>query len=132
MPPKIGTSSGPPSLLSFTSSPVRVDELYEHFFNYDDYVSRQPYSQACGRMHRPAQPSLYAASLDRSWSWVSKDHVLRLCHKFKVPHNVHFYVPQDDERADQPPPRMIAINEYVLEVGLRFPLQSAISHLLAV
>lgn len=43
---------------------------------------------------------------------------------------MYFYKPTKDERADQPPPGMVANNEYVLEVGLHLLLNVAISHLL--
>lgn len=43
---------------------------------------------------------------------------------------MHFYVPQKNERADQPPTGMIAINEPMLEVELQFLLCTAISYLL--
>lgn len=47
-----------------------------------------------------------------------------------MPQDLHFYAPQNDERANQPPMGMIAINEPILEARLRFLLHPAISHLL--
>lgn len=75
-------------------------------------------------------PSTYVASEDISQSRVSKDYVRGLHCTFKVPQDVHFYAPWDDARADQTPAGMIAINESLLEAGLRFPLHPTISHLL--
>lgn len=51
--------------------------------------------------------------------------------KWQVPSDVHFYVPAENERPDQLPRSMVAVNYHMMESGLRFPLHPNISHLLA-
>lgn len=51
--------------------------------------------------------------------------------KYEKPNNVYFYRPEDFEKADQYPEGMVIVHETSMDVGLRFPLHSIISHLLA-
>lgn len=50
-------------------------------------------------------------------------------HKYQMPNDVYFYMPDDFERVDWPLMGMIAIHEGWMDVGLQFPLHPAILHL---
>ncbi|KAL6584986.1 hypothetical protein OROMI_004275 [Orobanche minor] len=50
--------------------------------------------------------------------------------KYQIPSDVHFYVPEPNEWAEQPPAGMVAIDIWLLEAGLRFPLYYAVTNLL--
>lgn len=52
--------------------------------------------------------------------------------EYQVSNDIYFYILYALERADQPPTNMIAIHQGVMDVSLRFPLHSTISHLLVV
>lgn len=83
------------------------------------------------REYRPAKTFEFEASSDRSQSHISEDYVRVLRLQYRIPQDVHFYEPRHDEKADQPPAELIAINENTLDARLQFPLHPTIFHLLA-
>ncbi|KAL6567983.1 hypothetical protein OROGR_001651 [Orobanche gracilis] len=50
--------------------------------------------------------------------------------EYQISTNVFLYVPKGNEHADKPSKGMVAVNELIIEAGLRFPLHYAVSHLL--
>lgn len=101
-----------------------MDETYPHFFNYDAYITQYPYHRPECTEFQKGQEIEFVASVKLHRSRVF-DHKLRsIRHDYKVPVDVHFYKPTKDERANQPPSGMIAVNKVVLEAGLRSPAPS--------
>lgn len=114
-----------------SSSSGEIDTHVHYVFTYEGWYSQvHEYDRPSQIEFEGRAITTFAASTEKYKSRISKAHIFRCRHRFKVPMDVHFYKPQEDERADQPPKGMIAVNEQVLEAGLKFPLHPAITHLL--
>lgn len=68
------------------------------------------------RKYHPYDLTKYMAS--RITSRISETYLQSLHHKYSEPQDVHFYALRDDERGDQPPCGMIAIEEPILNADL--------------
>lgn len=87
------SSSTNPSSLDL---PLWVDESHPHFFNFRDYLAEHP-DMRPPREYRPAQPSEFEVSSNRSRSYVSEDYVCGLRLRYRIPQDVHFYASRCDE-----------------------------------
>lgn len=105
---------------------VRVNKKHPHFLNYSRYEAEHPYTRPPRGAFCEASESEFLASARSHRSVISDHHLFSICHKYRVPRDVHFHKLTKVERADQPPLGMIMINEYVLEIRLHFPLHVTI------
>ncbi|KAL6543092.1 hypothetical protein OROHE_010612 [Orobanche hederae] len=97
-------------------------------FDFQSYLAAHPY-QSLPR-------SDFRAARDGPWftndllSTATVEEILFWRTKYQIPYDVHFYVPEPNERAENPPAGMVAIDVWLLEAGLRFPLHYAVTNLL--
>ncbi|KAL6588238.1 hypothetical protein OROMI_001216 [Orobanche minor] len=90
-----------------------------HRFNFHKYIAEHPYQPIEQTMFHPASASLWTFGQIQSSATREALECWRV--DFHVPSDVSFYVPTDDERADQPPEGMLAVSKMVMEAGLRVP-----------
>ncbi|KAL6548830.1 hypothetical protein OROHE_008675 [Orobanche hederae] len=98
-------------------------------FNFRGYLEENPYEGAPPRFFRVASSTRWA--YNRIPSTVTLADVALYRTKYHIPSDVHIYAPESDERADQAPDGLVAVDELVMEVGISFPLHYAVSYFLA-
>ncbi|KAL6553900.1 hypothetical protein OROMI_019573 [Orobanche minor] len=98
-------------------------------FNFQGYVEENPYEGAPPRSFRVASSTRW--TYNRIPSTVTLADVAFCRNKYHIPSDVHIYVPESDERADQAPDGLVAVDELIMEAGISFPLHYAVSYLLA-
>ncbi|KAL6527274.1 hypothetical protein OROGR_016364 [Orobanche gracilis] len=97
-------------------------------FNFEAYLIENPYGRASSRSYRIAAPSRW--SFNQIPSTVTLADIARYRERFHIPSDVHLYIPESYERADQAPDGLVAVDELIMEAGFRFPLHYAVSYLL--
>ncbi|KAL6498691.1 hypothetical protein OROGR_028238 [Orobanche gracilis] len=97
-------------------------------FNFQAYLDENTYDRAPPRSFRVAAPTTW--TYNRISSTVTLADVDRYRTRYHIPSNVHIYVPESNERVDQVPDGLVAVDELIMEAGFRFPLHYAMSYLL--
>ncbi|KAL6518224.1 hypothetical protein OROMI_033925 [Orobanche minor] len=97
-------------------------------FDFHSYLAAHPYQSTPRSIFRVTQDSPFFTNALSSRTTVEDISLWRV--KFQIPSDVHFFVPEPNERAEQPPAGMVAIDVWLLEAGLRFPLHYAVTNLL--
>lgn len=102
-------------------------------FNYDVYLREHPYAPPARTlgMYRRAKPSDWPTNAKARRSSVIEAELADQRVRWKVPSDVHLFVPGEYERPDQPPPGMVVVNYHMMEAGFQFPLHHNLTHLLA-
>ncbi|KAL6561108.1 hypothetical protein OROMI_016709 [Orobanche minor] len=97
-------------------------------FNFRTYAQEHPY--------RFEERSSYRIAEGSTWGYAqlkctaTEGLLVEYRAKYKIPPDVHIYVPAPNERPDQPPRGMVAFSAMVMDAGLRLPLPFAVSHML--
>lgn len=108
-----------------------VDSDHPQYLDFSAYLVGHPPQQPVHQVFRSGRATRYHASGDVYASVATVHRLSAARYRYSTPSDVYFYVLESNKRADQPPLRIIAVNEVVLEAGLRFPLHPAISELLS-
>ncbi|KAL6583856.1 hypothetical protein OROMI_003145 [Orobanche minor] len=98
-------------------------------FNFQGYLEENPYEGAPPRSFRVASSTRW--TYNRIPSTVTLADVALYRTKYHIPSDVHIYAPESDERADQAPDGLVAVDEMRMEAGISFPLHYAVSYFLA-
>ncbi|KAL6570806.1 hypothetical protein OROGR_000356 [Orobanche gracilis] len=98
-------------------------------FNFQAYLEENPYERTPPRSFRVAAPTNW--TYNRIPSTVTLADVARYRNRYHIPSDVYIYVPESNERADQAPDGLVAVDERIMEAGFRFPLHYAVSDLMA-
>ncbi|KAL6508566.1 hypothetical protein OROGR_023277 [Orobanche gracilis] len=97
-------------------------------FDFQNYLGAPPHERNPPRSFRTADRTAW--SISQIPSTVTVQDLAHYRIKFRFPSDVYLYVPNANERADQAPAGLVAVDELTMEAGLRFPLHYAVSHLL--
>ncbi|KAL6584985.1 hypothetical protein OROMI_004274 [Orobanche minor] len=85
-------------------------------FDFQSYLAAHPYQSSPRSDFRVAQDGPWFMNALPSTTTVEDISKWRV--KYQIPSDVHFYVPEPNERAEQPPAGMVAIDVWLLEAGL--------------
>ncbi|KAL6543840.1 hypothetical protein OROGR_010337 [Orobanche gracilis] len=115
---------------AYAAFAVMIDRKYgeRRGFDFEAYLGENPYERAPPRSFRIAVPSRW--TLNQIPSTVTLADIAGYRGRYHIPSDVHLYVPQNYERADQAPDGLVAVDELIMEAGFRFPLHYAVSYLL--
>ncbi|KAL6581617.1 hypothetical protein OROMI_007540 [Orobanche minor] len=89
-------------------------------FDFQGYLDENPYEGAPPRPFRVASSTRW--TYNRIPSNVTPADVALYRTKYHIPSDVHIYAPESDERADQAPDGLVAVDELIMEAGISFPL----------
>ncbi|KAL6587753.1 hypothetical protein OROMI_000731 [Orobanche minor] len=95
-------------------------------FDFQAYLEENPYEGAPLRPFRVASSTRW--TYNRIPSTVTPADMTLYRSKYHIPSDVHIYVPESDERADQAPDGLVAVDELIMEAGISFPLHPVVSY----
>ncbi|KAL6542306.1 hypothetical protein OROMI_023908 [Orobanche minor] len=98
-------------------------------FDFQGHLEENPYEGAPPRSFRVASSTRW--TYNRIPSTVTPANVALYRTKYHIPSDVHIYVPESDERVDQAPDGLVAVDELIMEAGISFPLHPTVSYFLA-